>query len=75
MSKSNGYRRVNKADGPKKLGKKALVKSRRNDHDKIISEGYYEQERIKFENQTNKFLNIFRIAVKDAKKLNKKEIQ
>jgi len=38
MRKSNGRRPVNKTDGPKKRGKRALIKSRRNDKKKIIEE-------------------------------------
>lgn len=39
MPKSNGRRSVNKTDGPKKKGKKAMTKSRRNDNKKVIEEG------------------------------------
>lgn len=38
MSRSNGYRKVNKIDGPKKRGKKQMVKSRRVDDKEIIKE-------------------------------------
>lgn len=39
MRRHNGHRPVNKTDGPKKLGKRALVKSRRNDKKQIIQDG------------------------------------
>lgn len=38
MRKHNGRRPVNKSDGPKKIGKRALTKSRRNDEKAIIEE-------------------------------------
>lgn len=38
MSKSNKLRKVNKADGPKKRGKKAMRKSRRVDSKQIVEE-------------------------------------
>lgn len=44
MSKSNGRRPVNKTDGPKKLGKRAMAKSRRNDEGKAITESVLDME-------------------------------
>lgn len=38
MSRSNGNRRVNKADGTKKLAKRAMTKSHRHDSPKLIQD-------------------------------------
>jgi len=58
MRKHNGIRPVNKTDAPKKLGKRALSKSRRNDNKKIIEQDRFDPERM---------LELFKIAVKEAK--------